>query len=133
MTRDKQSEDKPAPSFEESLMKLETIVRQLEDGSLGLTESLARYEEGIKCLKLCHETLQQVERKVELVTGIAADGSPVVASFDEGDLSLEEKAQARSRRRSKADTASEEGRGRKPRGGGDEDDGANDGGGGRLF
>ena len=79
------------------------------------------------------ETLQQVERKVELVTGIAADGSPVVASFDEGDLSLEEKAQARSRRRSKADTASEEGRGRKPRGGGDEDDGANDGGGGRLL
>lgn len=91
------------PSFEESFATLEAIVRQLEDGSLGLTQSLARYEEGIRCLKLCHETLRQAERRVELVTGVAADGTPVSAAFDEGDLTLDEKAQQRSRRRSKSD------------------------------
>ncbi len=101
------------PSFEESFATLEAIVRQLEDGSLGLTQSLARYEEGIRCLKLCHETLRQAERRVELVTGVAADGTPVTATFDEGDLSLDEKAQQRSRRRSKGDGDSETSRGSK--------------------
>lgn len=96
------------PTFEDSLAKLETIVRQLEDGSLGLTESLARYEEGIKCLKRCHEALELVERRVELVTGVKADGTPVVAAFDEGELSLEEKAAARSRRRSKGESGVDE-------------------------
>lgn len=102
------------PSFEESFATLETIVRQLEDGSLGLTQSLARYEEGIRCLKLCHETLRQAERRVELVTGVAADGTPVTAAFDEGDLTLDEKAQQRSRRRSKGDGDTDAVRGGKP-------------------
>ncbi|MFO0906647.1 MAG: exodeoxyribonuclease VII small subunit [Pirellulales bacterium] len=94
-------------SFEASLQRLETIVRQLEDGALGLTDSLARYEEGLRCLQQCHALLQQAERKVELMTGVAADGTPVVQAFDEGELSLEEKAASRSKRRSRADAKSE--------------------------
>ncbi len=96
------------PTFEVSLQKLETIVRQLEDGALGLTESLTRYEEGLRCLKQCHVMLEQAERKVELMTGLAADGTPIVQDFDEGDLTLEEKAQSRSRRRSKGEKKAEE-------------------------
>jgi exodeoxyribonuclease VII small subunit len=113
MTRTEQ-ETAESPTFEESLAKLETIVRQLEDGSLGLTDSLARYEEGIQCLKRCHEALEIVERRVEFVTGVTADGTPVVAPFEEGDLSLEEKAAARSRRRSKGESAGDEPK-RKPK------------------
>lgn len=110
---DRSTGGESVPSFEESFATLEAIVRQLEDGSLGLTQSLARYEEGIRCLKLCHETLRQAERRVELVTGVAADGTPVTTTFDEGDLSLDEKAQQRSRRRSKGDGDSETSRGSK--------------------
>lgn len=88
------------PTFEVALARLEAIVRQLEEGSLGLTESLARYEEGIRCLQQCHAALALVEQKVELVTGVTADGTPVVTAFAEEQMSLEEKARARSRRRS---------------------------------
>lgn len=111
---DRSTSGEAGPSFEESFATLEAIVRQLEDGSLGLTQSLARYEEGIRCLKVCHETLRQAERRVELVTGVAADGTPVTATFDEGDLSLDEKAQQRSRRRSKGDGDTETSRSGKP-------------------
>lgn len=94
----------PTDSFEASLAKLEAIVRQLEDGQLGLSDSLARYEEGIRCLKQCHAALETAERKVELLTGVDADGNPVTAPFDDPSLSLEEKAEARSRRRSRGES-----------------------------
>lgn len=91
-----------APTFEQSLLRLEQLVRELEDGSLGLSDSLARYEEGIRCLKQCQQALERAERKVELLTGVDADGNPVTQPFDEQDMTLEEKAQSRSQRRSKS-------------------------------
>jgi exodeoxyribonuclease VII small subunit len=71
-------------SFEQALAELETIVHQLEEGELGLEESLARYEAGVKHLKHCFALLQQAERKVELLTGVQGDGTPVTAPFVEG-------------------------------------------------
>lgn len=93
-------------SFEESLGRLEEIVRQLEDGSLGLSDSLARYEEGMKCLKRCHEALERAERKIELLTRVDAEGNETTQTFDEEQMTLDEKAAARSRRRSKGDASS---------------------------
>jgi len=90
-----------APSFEEALARLEQIVADLEDGPLGLADSLARYEEGIRCLKQCYGTLEQAERKIELLAGVDAQGQPVVEPMSDDTLSLEEKAAARSRRRSR--------------------------------
>ena len=37
-----------AEKFEESINKLEEIVRQLEDGNVSLDESLSLFEQGIK-------------------------------------------------------------------------------------
>ncbi|HZN35199.1 MAG TPA: exodeoxyribonuclease VII small subunit [Pirellulaceae bacterium] len=68
-------------SFEFSLAELEAIVRDLEDGKLGLAEALARYEEGIKHLKHCYALLAQAEQKIELLTRVAEDGSPVTRPF----------------------------------------------------
>ena len=70
-------------SFEHALAALEQIVRDLEDGRLGLAESLARYEQGIKLLKNCYAQLEQAERRIELLTGIDAAGNAVVAPFDD--------------------------------------------------
>jgi len=70
-------------SFEQALAALEQILRDLEDGRLGLAESLARYEQGIKLLKSCHAQLEQAERRIELLTGIDAAGKAVVAPFDD--------------------------------------------------
>ena len=72
---------------------------------MGLSESLELYERGIKTLKDCHEALSTAERRIELVTGVDAAGNPKTESFDEGDLTLEEKRSKRSRRRSGAKAA----------------------------
>lgn len=92
------------PTFEEALKELEETVRLLEDGQLGLDDSLARYEKGVKHLRRCHELLQQAERKVELLSGVDADGNPITKPYQDEDLSLEEKAQTRTQRRSSAQT-----------------------------
>ena len=46
-------------TFEQALAAIESLVRDLEEGQLGLEESLARYERGVKLLRQCHEQLQQ--------------------------------------------------------------------------
>ncbi len=68
-------------SFEHSLTELEAIVRDLEDGQLGLAEALARYEAGVKHLKHCYALLQEAEQKIELLTGVADDGTPITEPF----------------------------------------------------
>jgi exodeoxyribonuclease VII small subunit len=60
-------------SFEAALEKLESIARVLEDGSLGLEESIAEFEKGIKLAKYCHQKLEEAERKIELLQK-GADG-----------------------------------------------------------
>ncbi len=96
----KRSKKKPpdGPGFEEALDLLEGIVAELEEGQTGLAESLKRYEEGVKLLRYCHDVLQRAERKIELVTGVDAEGNPISAPLDDSDRSLEEKARGLSRR-----------------------------------
>jgi len=93
-------ETEQPPSFEQALERLEDVVHQLEEGQIGLAESLAQYEQGVKLLKLCYQLLERAERKIELLGGVAAGGVAITEPFDDRALSLEEKAQARSQRRS---------------------------------
>lgn len=87
-------------SFEESLEELEKIVAELESGKLGLSDALARYEQGVKHLKACQQLLERAERKIELLSGVDADGNPITQPFDEAELdTLEAKAAARGQRR----------------------------------
>ncbi len=94
------------PSFEEALLELEAIVQQLEEGSIGLAEGLARYEQGVTLLKQCYQLLQQAQNRIELLNRVDSDGNIHSEPFDEGSPSLEQKAQTRSRRRSRAPEAS---------------------------
>ena len=88
-------------SFEENLLRLQEIVYELEQGELGLTESLQRYEDGVQRLKQCYQQLSQAEQRVELLSGRAENGQLTVERFDEASMSLEEKAEARSTRRTR--------------------------------
>jgi exodeoxyribonuclease VII small subunit len=76
------------------------IVHELEEGTVGLADSLARYERGVKLLRHCYGLLERAERQVELLTGLDASGQPITAPLDDTQQTLEEKAQGRSRRRS---------------------------------
>ena len=71
-----------APTFEQALADLERIVRELEDGKIGLEESLARYEQGIALLKRCYGQLRQVEQKILELTGMDGDGQPLTKPFE---------------------------------------------------
>lgn len=88
------------PTFEEALARLEAIVRELEEGEIGLDEALARYQDGVKLLRQCFELLERAERKIALLGGLDEEGRPVTQPFDDEALSLDEKAASRSRRRS---------------------------------
>src|SRR5438046_8052491 len=89
-------------SFEHSLAELEAIVHDLEEGQLGLAEALARYEQGVKHLKHCYQILEAAERKIELLTGVAEDGSPCTEAFDESQEPLTESVGRRRRARKAA-------------------------------
>ncbi|AEB08568.1 exodeoxyribonuclease VII small subunit [Desulfobacca acetoxidans] len=54
-------------SFEENLRALEDILQQLEHGDLPLEAALARFEAGMRLIRLCTEQLDAVDRKVEIL------------------------------------------------------------------
>ena len=103
-TRDKSPADRNEDeSVEVMLLQLEETVRKLEQGNLGLQDSLEAYQLGIDRLKRCHKILADAELKIEMLSGVDEDGKPVTQAVDASEMSLEEKQASRSRRRSAAD------------------------------
>ena len=71
-----------APSFEGSIVELQSIVGQLEDGSLPLEESMEQFERGISLLRNCYKVLEQAEQRIEVLTNVAEDGTVETETFD---------------------------------------------------
>lgn len=69
-------------AFEAALAHLQRIVADLEEGHLGLEESLAQFEQGVGLLRTCHQILDQAELKISQLVKLEADGSEVVQPFD---------------------------------------------------
>lgn len=69
------------PTFEQSLLELERAVHDLEDGQLGLEESLARYEQGVGLIKRCYAQLRQAEQRILQLTGSDEEGQPILTPF----------------------------------------------------
>ena len=53
--------------FEDSLERLETIVEEVEGGELSLEAMMGHFDEGQKLVKQCSKTLNEVERKIEIL------------------------------------------------------------------
>ena len=69
-------------SFEQSLSRLDEIVKHLEKGDLPLNDSLALYEEGTALIRSCSKMLDEAEQKVvKLKKG--PDRAPVELDFEE--------------------------------------------------
>ena len=68
-------------TFEESIARLDEIVKTLENGSAPLEQSLTLFEEGTKLIKSCGKILDNAEQKVmRLQKG--SDGEPIETLFD---------------------------------------------------
>ena len=60
--------DEKKKSYEEALGELERIVEEVEQGKIGLEESIAKYEEGMKLIKHCRGMLDAAEKKIEVIS-----------------------------------------------------------------
>jgi exodeoxyribonuclease VII small subunit len=61
-------------SFEEALVELENIVRELESGKIKLDDAVEAYEKAVSLKKLCTDKLKAAELKIEKIE-INKDGS----------------------------------------------------------
>ncbi|MFA5111531.1 MAG: exodeoxyribonuclease VII small subunit [Desulfobaccales bacterium] len=55
------------PSFEAALKRLEEVLDSLEHGNLSLEEAMVAFEAGVRLVRLCHQKLDEVEQRVELL------------------------------------------------------------------
>ena len=72
------------PSFEESINRLDEIVRNLEKGDAPLSESLKLFEEGTSLISNCDKLLSEAEQMVvKLKKG--SDGEPMELPFEDAE------------------------------------------------
>ena len=69
-------------TFEESMVRLEQIVRAMERGDVPLEESLKLFQEGTELVRSCGKLLDDAQLQVNKIM-TAADGSPVEEVFDD--------------------------------------------------
>ena len=62
-------------NFEESLEKLEEIVKKLETGDVPLDDAIEEFNKAMKLVKSCDEKLKNAE---EAITKLVKDSSEVV-------------------------------------------------------
>ena len=60
-----------ARKFEDELRDLEEIVNRIDSGDLSLEESIAAFERGVALVRSLNLKLDEVERKVEVLTRTA--------------------------------------------------------------
>ncbi len=64
-------------SFDQALLQLEQVVRQLEMGNIPLEEAITLYKEGMKLSATCHQKLEKIESDVALLV----DSSSTITEF----------------------------------------------------
>ncbi|MEA4895990.1 MAG: exodeoxyribonuclease VII small subunit [Oscillospiraceae bacterium] len=71
-------------SFEQSMERLDTIVKQLEKGEAPLNESLKLFEEGTALIAYCGKMLDEAEQKIAALKK-GENGEPVETPFEGGE------------------------------------------------
>lgn len=69
-------------TFEQSITRLEEIVRRMERGEVPLEEALALFEEGTGLVASCTKQLDEAEMKIVRLSK-GADGAPVERKFED--------------------------------------------------
>ena len=69
-------------TFEESMARLEQIVRAMERGDVALKESLKLFQEGTELVRSCQKLLDDAQLQVKKIM-TAPDGSPVEEDFQD--------------------------------------------------
>lgn len=67
-------------TFEESMQRLEQIVRAMERGEVPLEESLKLFQEGTQLVMSCEKMLEDAQLQVKKVM-VSPEGSPRLEDF----------------------------------------------------
>ena len=73
-------------SFEDALLRLENIVRELEGGRIKLDDAVTAYEQAISLKQLCETKLEAARLKIEKIE-TSANGSLSATEFTPEGLS----------------------------------------------
>jgi exodeoxyribonuclease VII small subunit len=76
--------EKRKTDIESCMIRLEEIVKEMEEEKLPLDKSLKLYEEGIFLVRTCTERLEKAEQKVKMLQ-LRADGQGSLVDFDQGE------------------------------------------------
>ena len=68
-------------SFEEALLQLENLVRELESGRIKLDDAVAAYERAVNLKKLCEAKLKAAQLKIEKIE-ISPEGEMKLSELD---------------------------------------------------
>ena len=66
-TGGKKTEPARKQDFEQSLARLEEVVRKLESANLPLDQAMKLFEEGMQLSRDCQEQLEKAEARVEIL------------------------------------------------------------------
>lgn len=67
-------------SFEEAIVMLENIVRELESGRIKLDEAVSSYEKAVKLKTFCEKRLKEAQLKIEKIE-ISPNGELKTSEF----------------------------------------------------
>ena len=62
------NEKEKEQSIDEMLLNLDQILHQMENDELSLEETFAFYEQGVRQIQQCRKELDQVEKKMQILT-----------------------------------------------------------------
>jgi exodeoxyribonuclease VII small subunit len=65
--KDSTANDKSEEKFEDTLERLQALVRDLEGGECSLEDSIRKFEEGMALARSCQDRLTQAEQKIEVL------------------------------------------------------------------
>ena len=69
MSPKKKTEGEQELSIEETFARLEEVLNKMEEGECSLEDSFRYYEEGMKLVKSCHDKIDRVEKRIQILGG----------------------------------------------------------------
>ena len=70
--------EKEKLSFDQSIARLEKIVQAIEQGKVGLEDSIKQFEDGMALIAHCRSVLGQAELKIQQLQASGAAGIKMV-------------------------------------------------------
>ena len=99
ISRKTKNNESDAPSFEQTLGRLEEIVHLLEEGKIGLDEALDVTRKASDCCEMPTSCWKRPSGGFPLLSGVDSEGNPILRPMeDAASFSPEREVAARSRR-----------------------------------